>query len=76
MINGIDYLKKMYPDRDDEDYQPSGLDLRVGRVFTFNDNSIAFLADGNIKLKLGRKMLNFICHVVLCCELGLMFILH
>ena len=33
MINGIDYLKKMYPNRDDKDYQPSGLDLRVGKVF-------------------------------------------
>ena len=34
MINGIDYLKKMYPDRDDKDYQPSGLDLRVGKVYS------------------------------------------
>ena len=33
MINGIDYLKKMYPNRDVKDYQPSGLDLRLGNVF-------------------------------------------
>lgn len=33
MINGIDYLKKMYPNRDEKDYQPSGLDLRLGNVF-------------------------------------------
>lgn len=33
MINGIDYLKKMYPGRDDKDYQPSGLDLRLGKVY-------------------------------------------
>lgn len=33
MINGIDYLKKMYPDRDEKDYQPSGLDLRLGNLF-------------------------------------------
>lgn len=33
MINGINYLKKMYPNRDDEDYQPSGMDLRLGNVF-------------------------------------------
>lgn len=33
MINGIDYLKKMYPGRKDKDYQPSGLDLRLGKVF-------------------------------------------
>lgn len=37
MINGIDYLKKMYPDRDEKDYQPSGLDLRVGKVFKIKD---------------------------------------
>lgn len=36
MINGIDYLKKMYPDRDESDYQPSGLDLRLGNVFYLN----------------------------------------
>lgn len=33
MINGIDYLKKMYPNRNEKDYQPSGLDLRLGDVF-------------------------------------------
>lgn len=33
MINGIDYLKKMYPGCNDKDYQPSGLDLRLGQVF-------------------------------------------
>ena len=33
MINGIDYLKKMYPGRNEKDYQPSGLDLRLGNVF-------------------------------------------
>lgn len=33
MINGIDYLKKMYPNCNDKDYQPSGLDLRLGKVF-------------------------------------------
>ena len=33
MINGIDYLKRMYPNRDNKDYQPSGLDLRLGNLF-------------------------------------------
>jgi dUTP pyrophosphatase len=33
MINGIDYLKKRYPNRDEKDYQPAGLDLRLGKVF-------------------------------------------
>lgn len=37
MINGIDYLKKTYPDRDDNDYQPSGLDLRLGKVFSLKE---------------------------------------
>ena len=42
MISGIDYLKKMYPDRDDKDYQPSGLDLRLGKVFTLSPNQSLF----------------------------------
>lgn len=33
MINGIDLLKKKYPNRDEKDYQPSGMDLRLGRVY-------------------------------------------
>lgn len=37
MINGIDYLKKMYPNRDDKDYQPSGLDLRLGKVYHIDE---------------------------------------
>lgn len=37
MINGIDYLRKMYPNRDEKDYQPSGLDLRLGKVFQIDD---------------------------------------
>lgn len=36
MINGIDYLRKKYPGRDKKDYQPSGLDLRVGKVYKIN----------------------------------------
>lgn len=47
MINGIDYLKEMYPDREDEDYQPSGMDLRLGRVFMIDDSDDFYgLADG------------------------------
>ena len=36
MINGIQYLRKMYPGRDEKDYQPSGLDLRVAKVFVLS----------------------------------------
>lgn len=46
MINGIDYLKKMYPNRDEKDYQPSGMDLRVGRVFVLEDRLWASLHEG------------------------------
>lgn len=37
MINGFNYLKKMYPDRDEKDYQPSGMDLRLGQIFYFEE---------------------------------------
>lgn len=33
MINGIEYLKKTYPNRNPKDYQPSGLDLRIGKLY-------------------------------------------
>lgn len=62
MINGIDYLKKMYPNREDEDYQPSGLDLRVGKVFVLEDGSMASLHEGEkhlpnqIELPIGNVM--------------------
>ena len=48
MINGIDYLKKMYPNRKDKDYQPSGLDLRLGKVFylDFDRDEVYGLIDG------------------------------
>lgn len=47
MINGIDYLKKMYSDRDEKDYQPSGLDLRLGKVFALDQNDDFYgLIDG------------------------------
>lgn len=47
MINGIDYLKKKYPDRKEEDYQPSGLDLRLGKVFYLNQEKDFYgLIDG------------------------------
>lgn len=52
MINGIDYLKKMYPDRDEKDYQPSGMDLRLGKIF-----SLDFEEDGLYGLIDGEKLL-------------------
>ena len=48
MINGIDYLKKMYPDCNDKDYQPSGLDLRAGNLYSlcYEDDKTYGLIDG------------------------------
>lgn len=42
MINGIDYLRKMYPNRNEKDYQPSGMDLRLGKVFTIDGDFDTF----------------------------------
>ena len=51
MINGIDYLKKMYPDCDEKDYQPSGLDLRIGNVFYLDaDKNTLYGIFGNKKI--------------------------
>lgn len=33
MINGLQYLKKMYPHFDEKCFQPDGIDLRLGKVF-------------------------------------------
>ena len=48
MINGIDYLKEMYPNREDKDYQPSGMDLRLGNVFYLDveEDGLYGLIDG------------------------------
>ena len=46
MINGIDFLKQMYPNRDDKDYQPSGLDLRLGKVYEIEDEMPCGIVDG------------------------------
>ena len=58
MINGIDYLRKMYPDRDEKDYQPSGLDLRLGNVFYLEgDECYPYgLIDGEKYLPEQRKL--------------------
>ena len=50
MINGIDYLRKMYPNRDEKDYQPNGLDLRIGKLYTmkYEDDQFYGIID-NVK---------------------------
>lgn len=53
MINGIEFLKKMYPNLDDENYQPSGLDLNLGNVYEINNNH----KENNFGLYLGGKKL-------------------
>lgn len=39
MINGIDYLRKMYPSVSESQLQPGGLDLKVGKIYSLTDNS-------------------------------------
>ena len=37
MINGNDFLKEMYPNKDEEQYQSSGLDLKLGQIYEVID---------------------------------------
>lgn len=46
MINGINYLKKEYPNREESDYQPSGLDLRVEKVYIITEDVPSGIIDG------------------------------
>lgn len=46
MIYGIDCLKKIYPDFDDENYQPAGLDLNVGKVYEVNQGQVIGIVNG------------------------------
>ena len=49
MINGIDILKEKYPDRNNKDYQPAGLDLRIGKLYEYDphQDSFAGIIGGN-----------------------------
>lgn len=50
MINGIKYLKEKYPGRNSKDYQPAGLDLRIGKVYALKNyyqDSIIGIIDGH-----------------------------
>ena len=38
MINGLDYLKKMYPNATEEELQPCGLDLRLGQIYEIDSS--------------------------------------
>ena len=40
MINGIEYLKRKYPNFDEYCYQPNGLDLQVGKVYEINGKGL------------------------------------
>lgn len=37
MINGEEYLRQKYPDLDENQYQPSGIDLKLGELKEFNN---------------------------------------
>lgn len=45
MINGINYLKEKYPNRSEKDYQPAGLDLRIGKLYCWD---VTEVVDGQI----------------------------
>ena len=40
MINGEEILKARYPDLNDDQYQPAGIDLTVGKLYSFEENSL------------------------------------
>lgn len=48
MINGETILRERYPDLDEKQYQPGGLDLRLGKIETFKtDKKYYGIIDGD-----------------------------
>lgn len=48
MINGEKILRQRYPNLDDKQYQPAGIDLKLGKIETFDigDNKFYGVIDG------------------------------
>ena len=47
MINGEKILRAMYPNLNDNQYQPAGIDLRLGKINKIvNDKGICAIVDG------------------------------
>lgn len=42
MINGKYTLKNMYPDLDEDQYQPNGVDLTLDKVMVFKSNDLSY----------------------------------
>ena len=48
MINGEIFLRKQYPNLDEEQYQPAGIDLKLGKIEVFKaDKNFYGIIDGN-----------------------------
>ena len=57
MINGEKFLRKQYPDLDEQQYQPAGIDLKLGKIETFDiDKKYYGIIDG-VKIIPNRKEL-------------------
>lgn len=49
MIIGEEILRKMYPDLDEEQYQPAGIDLTLGQLKAFDDSEEVYGICNNVK---------------------------
>lgn len=57
MITGEKILRQVYPNLDDKQYQPAGIDLRLGKVMYFdNDEEVYGIANG-VKQLPSQKLL-------------------
>lgn len=59
MIHGIDILRKKYPAFDEENYQPAGIDLNVGMIYTINQSAEIGIVHGH-KMSAPLEELDFV----------------
>ena len=46
MINGIQVLREVYSNHEEESFQPSGLDLKLGKVYKISNEGVCGIVDG------------------------------
>ena len=49
MINGEEVLREKYAGLDDKQYQPAGVDLRLGKVMILDESEEVYGISGNVK---------------------------
>ncbi len=49
MISGDEILKQLYPNLEDNQYQPAGIDLKLGKVMVFDNTEEVYGIADNIK---------------------------